>query len=102
LDKLFVTEDGGKRPKFYGWGANTQTAGTYISSLEAAADFEWIGCMFNLISLKGVVVQGLEKDGRVLNDAEYVHTIFPDVLFTRRNGEYMYTFYYDLYNYTLK
>ena len=102
LDRLFVTESGGRLPKFYGWKANTEGAGQYISRREEIANYEWIGFMFNLGPLKEVFVQGLEKNGRSLQDNECVHTLFPDILFTRTNGEYLYMFYHDLYNYTLK
>ncbi|MDR3337665.1 MAG: hypothetical protein LBT16_10720 [Treponema sp.] len=98
-DKLIVTEPGGKRPKFYGWGSDTSGDGSYISQWEDVATYDWIGFKLNLIFLKQVFVKGLEKDGRVFNDTENVQTLFPDIVLTPDNGNYLYTFYYDLFRY---
>jgi hypothetical protein len=100
LDKLIVTTESGRKPVFYGWSTNTAIEGITINELENIVSYDNIGFKFNLKSLKEVLVKGLEKDGRILEDTEYVHTIFPDVLFNRQNGEELYTFYNDLYSYT--
>jgi hypothetical protein len=100
-DKLIITEPGGRRPKFFGWGMDTAAVGTYIRAQTDFAGYEWIGFQLNLIPLKQIMVKGLVKDGRSLNDNEYVHTIFPDILLTRQNGEKLYEYYYQLYNYSV-
>ena len=113
LDTLIVTETGGKRPKFFGWqNDNTASEGTYIEKREDFEGYKYTGFKFNLKPLKEVVVKGLEKDGRVLNDTEYAHTLFPNLLFFENiqnsldvpfmNGRRLYTFYYDLYDYSRK
>jgi hypothetical protein len=101
LDKLVSTESGGKKPKFFGWSGDTTLPGTYIKKQADFENHEWIGFELNLKSLKQVFVKGLEKDSRVLNDFEYVHTVFPDILLNPRNGKKLYEFYYDLYNYSV-
>jgi hypothetical protein len=101
LDRILVTESGGKKPKMFGWGANTTVPGTYIKKLEDIENYEWIDLQLNLLPIKQVFVQGVEKNGSPLNDTEYVHTVFPDILLTRQNGKKLYEFYYDLYKYTL-
>jgi hypothetical protein len=113
LDRLIVTETGGKRPQFFGWkDDNTVAEGTYIGNREDFGGYKYTGLKLNLKPVKEVVVKGLEKDGRALNDTEYVHTLFPGLLFFEntlnsldvpyRNGQRLYTFYYDLYDYTRK
>jgi hypothetical protein len=101
LDKLVVSETGGKRPKFYGWGIGTAGEGTYIKSPVDFSNHEWAGFQLDLRSLKQVYVKGLEKNGISLDNMDYVyvHTLFPDILFTRDNGKYLYELYYDKYNY---
>jgi hypothetical protein len=101
LDKLFVTQPGGKRPKFYGWGMDTTAVGQEIKEIGDIAGYEHIGFMLNLKPLKEIVVQGLEKDGRTLGDVEYVHTVFPGVLLNQENGRKMYTLYHELYNFAI-
>jgi hypothetical protein len=112
LDKLIVAEAGGKRPQFFGWGDNTAAEGTYIGKQEDFTQYKYTGFKFNFKSLKEVIVKGFEKDGTALNDTEYVHTLFPDLLFYENVpdsmdipyaiGQRLYTFYYDLYDYTFK
>ncbi|GHV31181.1 hypothetical protein AGMMS4952_19390 [Spirochaetia bacterium] len=97
LNRLIVTESGGRRPKFYGW--NTGGTETPISAYADIAQYEHIGFMFDLKSLKEVFVQGLELDGRPLNDTEYAHVLFPHVYLTRTNGIKLYEFYHGLYHY---
>jgi hypothetical protein len=99
LDRLITVEQGGRIPKLFGWGTDTGSAGTYIKKEADFENYDWIGLQLNLRSLKQVFFQGLEKEGRPLNDDEYVHTIFPDILLTRQNGKKLYGFYYDLYDY---
>ncbi|GHV82325.1 hypothetical protein AGMMS49991_08830 [Spirochaetia bacterium] len=100
LDKLLTVENGGKKPKFYGWGVNTSVPGSYITGVADTANYEWIGFELNLNSLKQVFVKGIEKDGRILNDQEYVHTVFPDILLKTANGKKLYEAYYDRYDYS--
>jgi hypothetical protein len=102
LNKLIVTENGGRIPKFFGWGTNTATSGTYITRLNdfKERNYTWVGSQLNIKALKEVFVQGLEKNGVPLNDTEYMHTLFPDILLNRENAEMIYKFYYDLYDYS--
>jgi hypothetical protein len=111
LDKLIVTDSGGRRPQFYGWkDDNTAVPGTAIGKVENFAAYKYTGLKLNLKPLKEVLIKGLEKDGALVNDTEYVHTFFPSLLFyenipsadTQKPygiGKMIYTFYYDLYNY---
>jgi hypothetical protein len=99
LDRLITVETGGKKPKFYGWNGDTSVPGTYIKKQGDFENFDRIGLQLNLSSLKQVFVKGIEKGGTPLNDVEYVHTVFPDILLTRQNGKKLYEFYYDLYKY---
>ncbi|MDR1253160.1 MAG: hypothetical protein LBK62_13530 [Treponema sp.] len=101
LDKLVVSETGGKRPKFYGWDDTTTGDGMYIKSQVDFSSHAWVGFQLDLRSLKQVYVKGLEKNGMSLDNTDYVyvHTLFPNILFTRDNGKYLYELYYDKYNY---
>jgi hypothetical protein len=102
LDRLITVETGSKKPKFYGWNGDTSVPGTYISKQGDLENFNQVGLQLNLSSLKQVFVKGIEKGGTPLNDVEYVHTVFPDILLTRQNGKKLYEFYYDLYKYQKK
>ena len=103
LDKIIESEPGGRRPKFYGWMDNTSnTTGTYITGIENFPKYDWIGFQLDLRSIKQVIVKGLEKDGRPLADIENAQAIIPYFLLTRNNGEHLYKFYHDLYNFTIK
>jgi hypothetical protein len=113
LDKLIVTETGGRRPKFFGWkDDNTAVEGKYIEKPDDFNGCKYSGFQFNLKPLKEVIVKGLEKEGRALNDIEYMHTLFPDLLLYENiqtsldvpywNGQRLYTYYYELYDYTIK
>ena len=99
LDKMIVTESGGKIPKFFGWGAGKSGDGVYANSGKDLDSYEWSGFKFDLRSLKQIYVKGLRKDDRVLQDIESVHNVFPEIILTGDNAKYLYRLYYDQVNY---
>lgn len=99
LEKMFVTETGGKLPKFYGWDATKIGEGTFITKESNFDNYEWAGFKFDLTNLKQVFVKGLRKDSRPLNDIENVHAVFPDIIFTSDNAKYLHSLYYEHYHF---
>jgi hypothetical protein len=90
LEKLIVTEQGGKAPVFYGLANETAANGVAITSKGQFAQYSVVNIAFNAKTLNQVFEKGFKE----YQDTVWLHTVFSGAFFNRQNGEKFYEFYH--------
>jgi hypothetical protein len=90
IDRLIITEAGGRSPKFFGFTNSNRQNGFVITDINQFAQYNAFGLQLNMSPLREVFVKGFDSYG----DNEWLHTLFTDFLFTRSNAAGIYTWYH--------
>jgi hypothetical protein len=90
IDRLLVTETGGRSPKFFGFVNSDEQNGFVITNINQLAQYNAFGFQLNMGPLKEVFVKGFDGYG----DNEWLHTLFADSLFNRSNTAGIYAWYH--------
>jgi hypothetical protein len=87
LDKIFITELGGKAPIFF--GVKDGTDGVALDDSSQFGQYTTVGVKVDTDMLRGVFVKGLEQYG----SQEWLQSIFPEAWFRSDNAEDLFTLY---------
>jgi hypothetical protein len=90
IDRLIITETGGRSPKFFGFVNSGEQNGSIITDINQFAQYNAFGFQLNIGLLKEVFVKGFSG----YEDNEWFHTLFTDFLLNRSNAVGIYTWYH--------